>query len=410
LSFSALAQAADSVKTEIGKDHAWTGEAVPLLVTLSAPGPFSGAAAFDLPEIALTAITTTGSPVVGSEEVDGETFYTQRHTFHVYTQQTGDVTVPSFSVRFEWKAPSGSEVTPINGTSVEQKFTSSRPPGTEDMGVVIAAEQFRVQQFWKPDEAESVSPGDLIQRTIEINATGTTAMMLPQAGSAAQDGIRVYTANPEVLDKTQRGETSAQRIDTLKYQFEHPGTFKLPDLEFVWWDVTADELKRETVSGRTIKVVGLVSTESIDAPETADAQQSYWVAIGVLVVAAVCWMFRSRLKSGLRHFCDMRHTPESQAVDRLIRACRSNDPHAAYTATLDWHQLVGVSPGETGVDALDCETRRLAKQLYASPPGSGVWSGDSLRMAILQVCSQQRRVNKETSTTDLPALNPTVQL
>ncbi len=399
--------AADPVKTEMSHEEVWTGQAVPMAVTLYAPGPFSGAASFDLPEVSLTAITTTGSPAVGSEKIDGVTFYTQRHTFNVYTQQTGDVTIPAFAVRFEWQDSSGSEATSIIGESSELTFSCSRPPGTEDMGVVIAAEEFRVEQSWTPDEVETVSPGDLFQRRIEINAVGTTAMMLPQVIAPPQDGIRVYANNPEILDRTQRGETSAQRIDTLKYQFERAGTFNLPELEFIWWDVNGKTLRKETVPGRTINVAGVTDSKPTDAPEVVPTQRSYWGSIVGVILIVASWFFRVQILDACRQLFGRRHTPEMLVVDRVNKACRANHPRAAYAALLEWHCLVGRVAGETGCVALDRETRVLAKQLYALPPENSVWIGDALRSAIQQAESELRSPDKRSSMSDLPALNPT---
>ena len=65
-----VSPAAEVVQAKLGKDAAWTGEAVPLIVTLYSPGPFSGTAAFDLPELPLTVSVKSGNPLVGTEHVD----------------------------------------------------------------------------------------------------------------------------------------------------------------------------------------------------------------------------------------------------------------------------------------------------------------------------------------------------
>ena len=63
-----VSAAAEIVRAEIGKEAAWTGEAVPLIVTLYSPGPFSGTASFDLPKLPRTAFVKAGNPVVGSQD------------------------------------------------------------------------------------------------------------------------------------------------------------------------------------------------------------------------------------------------------------------------------------------------------------------------------------------------------
>ena len=120
-------------------------------------------------------------------------------------------------------------------------------------------------QRWKPQSLDAVNAGDVIERTISRRAPATTAMMLPPVSADAPDGVRVYPANAIVQDHTERGASRAERIETIKYQFERPGTFELRDLSVIWWDLDAGELKRKTLPGKTIDVVGTVSAPAAPA-------------------------------------------------------------------------------------------------------------------------------------------------
>jgi hypothetical protein len=66
------------VRAELSETTAWTGEAVSLVVTLYSPGPFSGTAAFEIPQLPRTAFVKVGNPLVGSEQIEGESYLTQR--------------------------------------------------------------------------------------------------------------------------------------------------------------------------------------------------------------------------------------------------------------------------------------------------------------------------------------------
>ena len=145
-----VSAAAEVVRAELGKDTAWTGEAVPLIVTLYSPGPFSGTPAFDLPELPLTVFVKSGNPLVGTEQVDGESYFTQRHEFALYTQRVGEIVVPAFSVRFAGKKTFTSAPEPVEGLTAELRFRSRRPPGTDNLGVVVAAKDMEATQSWKP--------------------------------------------------------------------------------------------------------------------------------------------------------------------------------------------------------------------------------------------------------------------
>ena len=171
--------AVEPVNAKLAKESAWTGEAVPLMITLYSPGPFSGTASFDFPDLPLTAIIRGGSPVVGSESIDDETYFTQRHELTIYTQRGGDIIIPAFRVRFSGKKTFTSDPEPTEGTTPELRFESKRPPGTESMGLVICATTMQAQQTWNPEPTGEIQAGDVIVRTIVRKAEGTTAMMLP---------------------------------------------------------------------------------------------------------------------------------------------------------------------------------------------------------------------------------------
>ena len=226
--FPSVSAAVEIVHAEIGKETAWTGEGVPLIVTLYSPGPFSGSASFDLPKLPQTVIVKAGNPVVGSQDVDGQSYFTQRHEFTIFTQNAGDMVIPGFRIRFAGKTSFVSDAEAKEGVTPNLRFQSKRPPGTDAMGIVVAVTGMDVTQTWNPHAMDAVAAGDVIERTITRRATGTTAMMLPPVATDATEGVRLYSADPVVEDHIERGASTAKRRDRIKYQFERPGTFQLP--------------------------------------------------------------------------------------------------------------------------------------------------------------------------------------
>lgn len=143
-----MAQEGQNVTGELKKEEAWTGEGVPMVIKLRSPGPFSGTAAFDLLEVSKTAFLKFGNPVVGNEEVEGKSFFTQTHQFSVYSQQEGKVVIPSFLVRFSGKKDFTSEAEAMEGKTPELTFQSKRPEGTEGIVVVVTVTGMKVSQTW----------------------------------------------------------------------------------------------------------------------------------------------------------------------------------------------------------------------------------------------------------------------
>ncbi|HIE95554.1 MAG: tetratricopeptide repeat protein [Fuerstiella sp.] len=387
------------------------GEPVSLIITLYSPGPFSGTASFDLPELPRTAIIRAGSPVVGSETVDEDTWFTQRHELKLYTQRSGTIEIPSFRVQFSGKKTFTSAPEPMAGSTPKLQFQSNRPPGTDGMGLVTAATQITMTQSWSPAAVEVMQSGDVIQRTLTRQATGTTAMMMSPVPHQAPDGVRIYAGEPIVQDKTDRGQSSAERTETIKYQFERAGTYDLPDVVFVWWDTQSGQLKRESAAGRTISVAGSAAEVVV-----AEQKEPAWpFAMLIFPVAVVGWFCRKPVRRFLVESYARRHTPESRAARQVLLTCRADQPHAACAALLHWKRAV-IADGkgvlldrllnDDGVE-LQQQSDSLSRHVFGDDATLPTWSGERLAAAFRQTCRALRQSQQARSSNSvLPALNP----
>jgi len=82
----------------------WVGQRVLLVVELLAPGFFSSAPAFDLPDPrGLLLVPPSESPMLSTEEINGTSYTGQRHEISVFAQRPGEWTIPSLTVRFSFK-------------------------------------------------------------------------------------------------------------------------------------------------------------------------------------------------------------------------------------------------------------------------------------------------------------------
>ena len=402
----------DRVQAKLGQDTAWTGEAVSLIITLYSPGPFSGTASFDWPEFPALAFVRAGNPLVGSESIDGKTWLTQRHEFAIYTQRAGEVVIPSFPVRFAGKTTFVSEAEPMQGFTPELRFRSEHPPGTEHLGVVVAASNMEVTQSWQPDSIGNVKAGDVITRTVVRRATGTTAMMLAPIDIETPPGVRHYVTDPTVQDFTERGAAQAVRSETIKYQFERPGTFQLPDLAVTWWDTNARALKRVTLPGRTVDVD---ATEFVEEPLAADPESGWRLAGWLLAFGMAMFMLRKPVERCLIARRIRFNDPATAAGRRFLAACRSNAAAEAYAAGLQWQRITGRgehnSSGWLPPDMAACFEREwnlLSRYVYSGGDVNRPWEGKQLAAAFTELRRAQGSTTRKRDPSEgLPALNPT---
>ncbi len=403
-----------SVEASIEKKSAWTGEAVPLTIKLFSPGPFDGTPAFDIPQLPLTAIIkTSGSPVVQSEEIDGDSWFSQQYEFVIYTQREGEIVLPSFQVRFEGKKTFTGDAEPMQGNTSELRFQSKRPPGTRELGFVVAVSALEISQQWNPDSDSPIKAGDVIERKISRHADGTTAMMFSPIDPAAPEGIQVYPSDPVVQDDTERGESQAERVDTIKYQFPRGGTFELPDITLTWWDTKNSSLQRQTLAGRSVEVVAAPPVAAV--PTSSWRGRLSWIFIPIAAMGILGWLIRKPVVAAISRWHAVRNNPERLAARRLGSACQSNDAPAAYMAWMDWQLAMEASDPtwQTRLPvALAKEFRSqcdvLTGELYASHKAESRWDGPAFIEVFKRVChALTQPAGSQGAPPALPKLNPT---
>lgn len=233
------------------------GQRVALVVELLAPGFFSGAAAFDLPDPpGLLIAPPVASPTVSSETIDGASYTVQRYELSVFARRPGPQAIPPLPVRFHYRLrPLDKEV--LSGTLVTPpvRFTVKVPPGAEGLGSLLSSRDLRVTETWDPDPAAArLKAGDALTRTITFSASDVSGMAFPSFPAPPISGLAVYPGRPEVLDHADRGDLRGQRRDALTYVFERPGTFTIPPARLTWFNLTARKLETIDFPARTFAV------------------------------------------------------------------------------------------------------------------------------------------------------------
>jgi hypothetical protein len=337
---------------------------------------------------------------------------TQRHELTIYTQRNGDILIPAFRVRFASKKTFTSPAESVEGYTTELTFQSKRPPGAEQLGVVVAATEMETTQTWVPAAASDLQTGDVIERTIVRRASGTTAMMMSPIPATAPDGVRIYVADPTVQDRSERGTTTAERRDTIKYQFERAGTFTIPEATVVWWDPSSSKLRQKTLAGQNFSVAGDLAAVA-ESDELATGSVNTWLVFNIVASIGVVAALAGALIHGLQR---RRKNPTALAERRLLAACRANDAVNAYAAFLNWKSIVIACGNAAQLEdllrsegaQLARELAELSRQLFGENTAAAPWSGESLAAAFVQtrdMLARQARIS-HAGAASLPELNP----
>lgn len=391
-----------SASLRIPQPTAWVGERLPFFVDLRAKGSFSGAASFSLPDIPQTVIIKIGSPVVSSEEIDGESWFVQSHEFALFTQQSGSVAIPQFEVRFSHRdgfvGPTFDKKVNVPAATVEIR----RPPGSEAGTFLVTTGSLEITESWDPQPGPT-KPGAVFHRTISQTAQQMMGMALAPPSRTAPEGIRVYAAQPEVADQVERGDFIGKRRDTITYVMQKPGTWTLPAVTYVWWDPKREQFGSQKLPEVTFEVAAIPQAAGDQSVEEESEGTTGWILLLLILILGTLGAWRYRAIAGwLKHRWQRWNPPDRVAARNLLRACRKNDPKAAEEAWSAWRIS---QPSDFQPDhKLRTAVLEMQRQLFG-PRTEDRWQGENLA-AVFKTQRPHHTTHPAARQTKLPRLNP----
>ncbi len=297
---STLHSAEPFVRTTLStKGDIWVGQRVTVLVELLSPGFFSGTPVFDVPRVpGVILFKPDERPVLNTETVAGVSYAVQRHELAAFPQRPGQVTIPPFKVRFATREGAASPVEQ-RLTSEAVVFDAKPPPGTEGLSTLISARDLEAKESWQP-EPGAAKVGEAFTRTITFAAPNVPAMLFPSLPAATVAGLGIYQKEPEVRDRTERGEQRGERIERITYICERPGQVRLPAMKLKWWDLDDRQLRTIEFPARVFDISPnpALASLGLEGPEPRDdakmLRATIGFSVGVLLLAFVGWWMWSR--------------------------------------------------------------------------------------------------------------------
>lgn len=397
----------DPVAVRLPTKNAWKGQRLNFYVELRVKGSFSGAASFTLPEVPRTNIIQLGSPTVSSEQIDGESWFIQSHEFALFSQRTGELTIPEFDVRFASRegftgpASDRSERVPAFTVIIQQ------PPNTADIGFLVTTEKLVINETWQPKPG-SAPVGTVYTRTITQSADELVGMALAPPPDLALDGVRVYSKPAEVTDNIARGSISGRRTDTLTYLTQEPGIFSLPAITYSFWEPSAEQLRLVTLPAVSFEAqLSAVEVSAAQSPVKTQDQGVRWLWWSLLAITAVLALWAARnqelVKGWVQGWWNRLYPLEYRAARRLMNACRRN---RAKQAMLAWWNWLAASDKELPIgNELTAAVTDLERRFYGTSAAT-TWQGQELLAAFEQHRKSFGKLKYRHALGDLPPLNP----
>ena len=275
------------------------GQRVALAITIATDTWFTGGTRLEIPEVAgLVILQTNDFASNSSENRNGQTWVVQRWTLDIFPQQAGRFTLPSIAARIKVSDPNANSV---EGELYSPKlsFQSVIPQSLVRAEQWVAAPAYTVSQSFDR-ELENLKVGDAIQREIVFEATDIMAMMLPALKAEKLEGLAAYAEPSSLSNNSNRGDTTARRVERITYVAEADGQYQLPARDFFWWDTRKGELQIRYLPAVDI-IVGVGADVSPEHTGVLEIAALYWrrillAATGIVLFLGVSWLVYTRAK------------------------------------------------------------------------------------------------------------------
>jgi len=309
--------------------------------------------------------------VNSTRRVAEQTWSVQLWSISLYPQSAGQFLIPAITLTVP-TAGEGRATTKVQLQTEPISFAATLPAdiGTQfvDQGkpskTWVATNSYAVtERFDRP--LSGLAVGDSITRTIQIQSENVAAMMLPALQLTSPAGLAAYQQPAKMSDQVNRGDYLASRYESVSYVIEKAGAYRLPQLDFYWWDLDLQQMRHEVLPAQIISTTGAASP--IEVEDTAIAGTSspdidvslaiFLALLALLICFCIGFIYfkRTRVPGPKK--------AKSADLNRLYQhSCRQGDYHKAVGILYLWLEEQGE---KLRISHTDNSLRRYLKKQQA---------------------------------------------
>lgn len=361
--------------------------------------------------------------------LNGINYAVEEQQYALFPQKSGKLTInpPAFNALLAAQIPQKITVS-AKESSLQVKTIPSQWTGKD----WLPAKQVKLTETYEPTST-SFKQGDMLIRTVMLQATGLAAQIMPSLDFGKSDYYNIYPEKPVERTTFQQDDLIGTTTFKVTYLLNKSGKIVIPALKLPWFNTTTGQMAMATLPEKIINVdvSAATSTETqpttlVDTPVPSPAATApvssgtilqpgkktgayalaWWVAgffAMAWLITLLLWLRSSKPQKSL-----------AQAQNTLRKACLDHDANAAKEALLAWASLTwpqAKAANLADVIALvhDAEFKnqlhRLIQALYQSEPVN--WRGDQLWLCVLRYKASSFRTKKKPDP--LPPIHPFIR-
>lgn len=357
-------------------------------------------------------------PLHISDTIDGTSMFGIERAYRITPIVGVDLTIPAFEV----SARAGPRSMQLSATTQALTLQVSVPDGAEG---AFVTHDLQIEQKTDLDVGK-LEVGDAFTRSIELTATGTPGMFIPDVEPARSPSLKAYPQPPVIADSGPGEPLVGKRTFAVTYVVQQPGDVELPAVEVRWWDLDTNEAKVAQAPAVAIHAAASppppapfeIPAEAPPAPASKPIPRQLLLAsLGTAIAFALTlrWLWpigRRGIRRLEDHLTVRRRrylNSERHAFAELCSALHGRNAGAIASALYRWLDRLPTATARHGASVVDpsvlpqmkawIEARYAADAVSTAPHG-----------LIDEVKHARRRLLKKTPSATherrLPALNP----
>ncbi len=212
-----------------------------------------------------------GMFTVGGRQFPGIQFY-----YIVFPYKAGNFTIPSLEITAYSPAEGSSQAHKlVLHTTPQPYIVKDVPEELKKSGDWFVAKKVMLHDSWTPSGTQ-YKVGDVIKRTITINAAGTLPQFIPNLSEEEKlNWASSYPQDAILTDTRGGGDANGRSTQTATYLIEKAGDFTVPEIKLSYWNPYSTRMESITTKSFQIHVaenpnLGILTTlkDSLDATVT----------------------------------------------------------------------------------------------------------------------------------------------
>ena len=283
--------------------------------------------------------------------IDGELTHVIEQLYAIFPQKSGELSIspPRINALIYEDRPK-----PIALSAETQRLKVQAPPQSQSLDHWLPSKLVKLKQVFD-QTTDTFEQGASLTRTIDLQAQGLVAKLLPEIPFEKSKLFSVYPAKAQTTDEIKQGELWGQSRQNMTYVFTKAGDIDIPAIQVPWFNVNTKQLEIAKLPGRRLHILpyanpnpekglktpnpkhqSLATTEKpqADKPSLVQNTRAYLhgpfllriglglAVLGLMLVGLILF-YRTRPK-------------QAATLTLLKKACQENDPQKARAALLTW--------------------------------------------------------------------------